>query len=183
MSKALERSFPFETVDLVAEVESYRKEVNRPIYHVHKWWANRLGSVFRAMLIGAAESHDGDIWQRFYRDGDYRDFTVLDPFMGSGTTVGEAIKLGMRAVGCDINPVSTFAVKQALRHVEPAALEAAFADLERRVAPKIRRLYVTMDRETGAPIPILYCFWVKELELPNGERAPLFKSYVFSSNA
>jgi putative DNA methylase len=183
MTTALERNFPFEQVDLVAEVESYRKEINRPIYHVHKWWANRLGSVFRAILIGAAERGDVDIWERFYADGDYHDFVVLDPFMGSGTTVGEAIKLGMKAVGCDINPVSTFAVRQALHHVDSQSLEAAFDGLERRVAQKIRALYVTKDRETGASIPVLYFFWVKMVELPDGERVPLFKDYVFSSNA
>jgi len=181
--RALERAFPFEMVDPVAEVESYRKEVNRPIYHVHKWWANRLGSVFRAILIGAAEPGDADIWGRFYADGDYGDFVVLDPFMGSGTTIGEASKLGMKAVGCDINPVSSFAVRQGLRSVDPSALAAAFAELERRVAPTIRSLYQTRDRETGTMIPVLYCFWVKEVELPGGERVPLFKNYVFSSNA
>jgi len=180
---ALECGFPFEEVDLVAEVESYRKEVNRPIYHVHKWWANRLGSVFRAILIGAAEKADADIWERFYSDGDYQDFVVLDPFMGSGTTVGEAAKLGMKAVGCDINPVSTFAVRQALQDVDSQSLGDAFADLESRVAHKIRGLYLTKDRETGASIQALYYFWVKVVELPNGERVPLFKDYVFSSNA
>jgi putative DNA methylase len=180
---ALEHGFPFEKVDLVAEVESYRKEVNRPIYHVHKWWANRLGSVFRAILIGAAEKADADIWERFYTDGDYKDFVVLDPFMGSGTTVGEAAKLGMKAVGCDINPVSTFAVRQALQHVDSQSLEHAFSSLESHVATKIRNLYVTKDRETGADIPALYYFWVKVVALPNGERVPLFKDYIFSSNA
>lgn len=183
MSTELENNFPFETVDLVAEVESYRKEVNRPIYHVHKWWANRLGSVFRAMLIGAAEPRGVDTWERFYRDGDYRDLVVLDPFMGSGTTVGEAIKLGMKAVGCDINPVSTFAVRQALQHVDPEELAAAFTDLEKRVAHKIKKMYITRDRETGSYIPVLYFFWVKEAEFPDGERVLLFKNYVFSSNA
>lgn len=183
MSSALEHGFPFETVDQVAEVESYRKEVNRPIYHVHKWWANRLGSVFRAMLIGAAEPGDADIWARFYEEKRYHDFVVLDPFMGSGTTVGEAIKLGMKAVGCDINPVSTFAVRQALRQVDADALQAAYDSLERRVADRIRGMYVTTDRDSGAVIPALYYFWVKELELPSGERVPLFNSYVFSSNA
>lgn len=183
MTKALEHNFPFETVDLVAEVESYRKELNRPIYHVHKWWANRLGSVFRAMLIGAAQDADAEIWPQFYEDGNYRDFVVLDPFMGSGTTVGEAIKLGMKAVGCDINPVSTFAVRQALHRIAPEVLTATFADLEQRVAGKIRQMYVTRDRETGEAIPVLYFFWVMEAELPGGKRVPLFKDYVFSSNA
>lgn len=187
---AIERNFPFEAVDTVAEIESYRKDINRPIYHVHKWWANRLGSVFRAILLGAAERAPGDaeragadIWRQYYCDGDYRDFVVLDPFMGSGTTLGEGVKLGMKVVGCDINPVSTFIVRQSLRHVDPAALLAAYAELERRVAPGIRRLYVTSDRETNEPIPVLYYFWVKEVVLPDGERVPLFKNYVFSTNA
>jgi transcriptional regulator with XRE-family HTH domain len=43
-----EAGFPFETLSDIAELESWRKEIYRPIYHLHKWWAQRLGSVFRA---------------------------------------------------------------------------------------------------------------------------------------
>ncbi len=43
--KAIEDGFPFEELSAVAEVESWRKEVYRPVYHLHKWWAQRLGSV------------------------------------------------------------------------------------------------------------------------------------------
>ena len=46
--------FPFEFLSPLAERESWRKEVHRPIYHVHKWWAKRLGSVFRGILLGAS---------------------------------------------------------------------------------------------------------------------------------
>ena len=46
--KAIEDGFPFEELSAVAEIESWRKEVYRPVYHVHKWWAQRLGSIFRA---------------------------------------------------------------------------------------------------------------------------------------
>src|SRR5438128_1021680 len=46
--------FPIEIVSQLAELESWRKEVHRPIYHIHKWWVKRLGSVFRAMLLGSA---------------------------------------------------------------------------------------------------------------------------------
>lgn len=42
--------FPFEALSEIAELESWRKEINRPIYHIHKWWAQRLGSVFRGRL-------------------------------------------------------------------------------------------------------------------------------------
>lgn len=36
--------------------------------------------------------------------------TVLDPFLGSGTTLAEAQKLGRRSIGVDINPISTIIV-------------------------------------------------------------------------
>jgi hypothetical protein len=29
--------FPFEFLSSLGERESWRKEINRPIYHVHKW--------------------------------------------------------------------------------------------------------------------------------------------------
>ncbi|WP_445494366.1 DNA methyltransferase [Photorhabdus sp. SF281] len=29
---------------------------------------------------------------------------MLDPFIGSGTTLGEAAKLGASIIGCDVNP-------------------------------------------------------------------------------
>lgn len=48
MPRAIDEAFPFEQISEIAEAESWRKEVLRPIYHLHKWWAQRLGSVFRA---------------------------------------------------------------------------------------------------------------------------------------
>jgi adenine-specific DNA methylase len=46
-------AFPFEVLSDTAEAESWRKEIHRPIYHVHKWWARRLGTVFRATVLAA----------------------------------------------------------------------------------------------------------------------------------
>jgi hypothetical protein len=66
-SRALEADFPFEKLHLLAELESWRKEVNRPIYHVHKWWANRLGSVFRALILAGNLDPDEDVWAEFYK--------------------------------------------------------------------------------------------------------------------
>ena len=42
---ALECDFPLVEISQIAEQESWRKEINRPIYHIHKWWATRLGCV------------------------------------------------------------------------------------------------------------------------------------------
>ena len=61
MNKAIETNFPFEHLSEVAEIESWRKEVHRPIYHMHKWWARRLGSVFRAVILGASQPPGADI--------------------------------------------------------------------------------------------------------------------------
>jgi putative DNA methylase len=123
---ALECDFPMVEISLVAEQESWRKEINRPIYHIHKWWATRLGSVFRGIVLGALSQPGINIWEHFYRTHDLVGKVVLDPFMGSGTTLGEAVKLGAKAIGCDINPVSTFLVRQAFTPVSEAELRAAF---------------------------------------------------------
>ena len=180
---ALEQDFPIVEVSQVSEQESWRKEINRPIYHIHKWWATRLGSVFRAITLAALSAPDTKVWDAFYKQHRLAGKVVLDPFMGSGTTLGEALKLGAKAVGCDINPVSTFLVRQALTPVSEAALREAFARLEREIAPEIQRYYQTRDPESGALIPILYSFWVKVLDTPCGESVPLFSRYVFAQDA
>jgi putative DNA methylase len=181
--RAIEHGFPIVPISKLAERESWRKELGRPLYHIHKWWATRLGSVFRAIVLGALSDADSNIWGEFYQKHDFRDRVVLDPFMGSGTTLGEALKLGCSVVGCDINPVSTFLVRQALTPVSEEALRAAFKELEASVSGEIKRYYTTDDRETGKPIPVLYAFWVKEVVTPQGERIPLFSSYIFSRDA
>lgn len=183
IATALEAGFPLLEVSQVAEQESWRKEINRPLYHIHKWWATRLGSVFRAITLAALSPPGRGQWEDFYQQHNFTDKVVLDPFMGSGTTLGEALKLGAKAVGCDINPVSSFLVRQALTPVPEEALRAAFTALEAEIAPEIRRYYQTRDPETGALIPIMYAFWVKVLDTPCGEEVPLFARYVFSQDA
>lgn len=180
---ALETHFPIRQISELAQQESWRKEINRPLYHIHKWWATRLGSVFRGITLGALIEPDTNIWTRFYEIHDLSGKIVLDPFMGSGTTLGEALKLGARAIGSDINPVSTFLVRQAFTQVPEAQLRAAFARLEADVAPEIQRYYQTRDPDTGKPIPVLYYFWCKTVTTPAGEVIPLFSRYVFAQNA
>jgi putative DNA methylase len=180
---ALEYDFPILEISQVAEHESWRKEINRPLYHIHKWWATRLGSVFRAITLGALSPKSTRIWDAFYQRHHLKGKIVLDPFMGSGTTLGEALKLGANVVGCDINPVSTFLVRQALARVPESALRQAFENLEQTAAPAIRRYYQTKDPSTGELIPVLYFFWVKTVHIPDGETIPLFSSYVFAQDA
>jgi adenine-specific DNA methylase len=47
----IERGFPIERVNEIAEKEGRAKMYYRPIYTMHKWWARRLGCVFRTISL------------------------------------------------------------------------------------------------------------------------------------
>ncbi|MCC7084736.1 MAG: hypothetical protein IT427_06985 [Pirellulales bacterium] len=184
MAKLIEvDSFPFEFLSQIGERESWRKEIHRPVYHVHKWWAKRLGSVFRGILLGCELDESDDITKEFYHTRPVSSTAVFDPFMGSGTTIGEAHKLGLKSLGRDINPVATNAVKVALGPMNRRALDRVFKELDRGVGRKIRELYITTDRR-GRPCDVLYYFWVMQVGCPDCQfPVDLFSSYVIARNA
>ncbi|MCA1565729.1 MAG: DUF1156 domain-containing protein [Acidobacteria bacterium] len=181
--RAIERGFPVRQISQLAEQESWRKEVHRPIYHIHKWWAQRLGSVFRAIILGALADSGVDIWEEFYKHHNFAGKVVLDPFMGSGTTLGECAKLGAKPIGTDINPVSTFIVTQSLTSVDISKLKHVFTEIEADIKQEVSHYYKTLDPDSNEEIAVLYYFWVKQVTTPQGEIVPLFSSYVFSKDA
>lgn len=181
--RAIEVGFPFEYLSEIAEVESWRKEVWRPVYHIHKWWAQRLGSVFRAIVLGCTVPQGSAIMGLYQSAVKLPAPVVFDPFMGSGTTVGEAHKLGCTVIGRDINPVAWRAVRTALQPVDRARLLAHFAALEQSVAPNLRSLYTSHD-SAGKRCDVLYWFWVKQLDCPScGMAVDLFSSRIFAKHA
>ncbi len=177
-----DESFPFEHLSQIAEVESWRKEINRPIYHLHKWWAQRLGSVFRGILIGAFSPPGVDLMERFYTGYQLRGAEIFDPFMGSGTTVGEALKLGARAIGRDINPVAYWSVKHALAAHSESDVIRTFHEIEGDVRQAIQKHYRRPIE--GSTCDVLYYFWVMVVACSSCKfSVDLFSSYVFASNA
>lgn len=176
--------FDFEFLSAIAHRESWRKEVHRPIYHMHKWWAKRLGSVFRGVLLGCAPTREKqDLRSQFYASHAFNDLVVFDPFLGSGTTIGEAHKLGFTALGRDINPVAAESVRVALGPLDEDVIVRDFNRLAETVAPKITELYRSRDRQ-GRRCDVLYFFWV--MQAPCGacsESVDLFSSYVLAQNA
>jgi putative DNA methylase len=175
--------FPFDFLSRLGERESWRKEIHRPIYHVHKWWAKRLGTVFRGILLGCTLDADADLAQSFYRRHAFSDLTVFDPFMGSGTTLGEAHKLGFSAIGRDINPVAVEAVRVALGPLDRREIKQAFTELSEGVGKTIRALYQSTDAR-GQSCEVLYYFWVMQAGCPHcGHEQDLFTSYVIARNA
>jgi len=176
-------AFPFEFVSQLAERESWRKEVHRPIYHVHKWWAKRLGSVFRGILLGTMLPENDDLPKAFYQRHRFAGVTVFDPFMGSGTTIGEAHKLGFTALGRDINPVAVESVRTALGPMDQHQLEHAFHALSHGVGQQIRPLYRSKDAK-ARPCDVLYYFWVMQVHcLQCRNPVDLFPSWIIARNA
>jgi adenine-specific DNA methylase len=176
-------TFPFETLSAIAEAESWRKEINRPTTHIHKWWAQRLGTVFRALTIGAFAPAGEDILDLLYQPVRIPEGIVFDPFMGSGTTLAETIKLGARAIGRDINPVAHFLVQCALSVHDRKAILETFRAIERDVADEVRSFY-RATLPDGAQADVLYYFWVKTVDCPCcASPVDLFASQIFARHA
>ncbi|MBI1913522.1 MAG: DUF1156 domain-containing protein [Planctomycetes bacterium] len=175
--------FPFEFLSRLAERESWRKEIHRPVSHLHKWWATRLGSVFRGILLGCTLGEQADLAEEFYRSHSFANVTVFDPFMGSGTTVSEAHKLGFTALGRDINPVAVDSVRVALGPMDWPKIKRAFANLSGEVGEKLCALYRSTDSQS-CPCDVLYYFWVMQVTCPEcSHSVDLFPSWVVARNA
>jgi putative DNA methylase len=100
--------------------------------------------------------------------------------MGSGVTIGEAIKLGCRAIGRDINPVATTIVKAALSRYSVDEVHEQYCLIENQVKKKIQPYYQTHS-SNGELGDVLYFFHVKYLDCPQcgKENRTLQHSYLF----
>lgn len=178
-----DRNFPFEEISDIAELESWRKEINRPTYYIHKWWARRLGSVFRAIILATFLPKGANVSRFFYRPVRIPDAVIYDPFMGSGITVGESVKMGARSIGRDINPVAHFLAKNAVTIHDRTAVHEEFRRIEHDVAPQILRYYQS-SLPRGEQANVLYYFWVSVVQCPScNTPVDLFSSYVFAQHA
>lgn len=147
----------------MARVEAHRKNIYRPPYYVHKWWARRTGSVFRGIVLDMLLPEDEDVMDAYYRAHDFSDAVVLDPFMGGGTTVGEALRLGCKVVGCDLNPVAWYLVSQAMRRADIPQLTESFQRVADKVADPISDMYRTTCGGCGGEATSQYTSWVKQV--------------------
>ena len=206
--RAIEDSFPIAELNRLAIHENNPENI-RPIYKMHRWFARRPSSVFRAILLGCLKTLPLDeeekpaktgaevIMEEFYKDHandcDTKDKVILDPFMGRGTTVVEAIRLGCKVVGIDLNPVAWFIVKTEVEPVDLGALQNAFERLgARQVAWSGKSLRETLLDQYRTQCPCcgaddadtIYTFWVKSaICTACGKQVPLFKDYLVAQKS
>ena len=197
MKRAIEESFPIVEINRLAIPE---RNAFKPIYQMHKWFARRASCVFRAILLSALKPSGTDIMAEFYKDHthdpDTNGVRILDPFMGGGTTIVEALRLGCHVTGIDLNPVAWFIVKTEVEPVDIKELKNAFKRLEEQltasgksVKEELLSHYKTECPCCGAgreEADIIYTFWVKSAICTNpncGQEVPLFSDYIIAQKS
>lgn len=130
----------------------------RPIYTAHKWFARRLGSVFRSLLIGVTASPTADFNKLYYGGADLSGLKVLDPFVGGGTSVFEASRLGATAYGCDVDPVACAVSRMELAAADLPDLRPTLAELKAKVGARLAAFHCKGDDQT------VHHFWVQVVE-------------------
>ena len=199
--RAIEEDFPIVEINRLAAPE---RNAFKPIYQMHKWFARRASCVFRAILLGALKPAGTNIMEEFYKDHsndpDTKGQIVLDPFMGGGTTVVEALRLGCKVVGIDLNPVAWFIVKTEVEPVDEKELDAAFERLANRIVPwsskplrqTLLDLYKTtrpwtLEEVCGLPeSDVIYTFWVKSAICTSPtcrKQVPLLSDYIVATKS
>ncbi|HFD2140891.1 TPA: DNA methyltransferase [Acinetobacter baumannii] len=78
----------------ITDITNINPEHDYPAGLIHPYWARKPLNVIESVI------------KHFSKPGDY----VLDPFMGSGTTLIAALKMDRNAIGNDLNPLSKLIV-------------------------------------------------------------------------
>lgn len=159
---------------LVAELAAAEKQVQqsyRPIIAVHKWFARRPGMLFRGLAL--AELDDRPLAEHYFSSHDL-DGVVLDPFMGGGTSLFEANRVGLSVVGYDTNPMSRWLVERELEALDVEAFEKEGETIAAEVEQELADLYKTRCGECGEDAPVKFFMWVKTHECECGHETLLF---------
>jgi hypothetical protein len=108
----IERHFNIPFVAGLALREKQIQQNYRPVIAVHKWFARRPGTLFRALIL--SEFSGRPVIETFYQSHHMPELRVFDPFMGGGTTMMEANRIGCSVIGADVNPMAWWIVRQEL---------------------------------------------------------------------
>jgi Zn finger protein HypA/HybF involved in hydrogenase expression len=117
---------------------------------IHKYWARKPHNVVAEYI--KSYSNEGDV--------------VLDPFVGSGVTAVEALRLNRKAVAIDLNPVATFITRMVSKPVDLEKFRNAFEDIKKGVRKEVEALYETKCPKCKGKAKILATIWEGETNEP-----------------
>ena len=172
-------------VPLIASLAYKEKQIQqnyRPIIAVHKWFARRPGTLFRGLTL--AEFSDAPLADTFFRANDFPGLQIADPFMGGGTPLIEANRIGCDVKGFDINPMSAWIVREEIEHLDLPAYELAAEQLVSALRAEIDSYYRTScPLYSDADVPVKSFLWVKVLDCEAcGEQFDLFPGYLLAED-
>ena len=179
----IEKRFDIPFVARLARREKQIQQNYRPVIGVHKWFARRPGALFRALLL-AEYADDEPLAIQYYQGHNLGPLVVGDPFMGGGTPLLEANRVGCNIVGADVNPMAYWVVRQEIADLDRRAFEAVAATVVEEVEARLAPLYQTTCLHCGNPrTSVKYFLWVKHQSCAScGRSIDLLSSYVIAKN-
>jgi adenine-specific DNA methylase len=179
----IERDFDIPFVADLALREKQIQQNYRPFIAVHKWFARRPGTLFRGLIL--SEFSEKPLRETFYQANQFPGVQIADPFMGGGTPLVEANRLGCNVIGFDINPMSYWIVKQEIEHLDvDAYVNSAYA-LRNSLEKEVGHFYLTRCVFCGAEdAHVKYFLWVKVIKCYKcREDIDLFPGYLLAANS
>ncbi len=179
----IEKDFDIPFIADLALREKQIQQNYRPVIAVHKWFARRPGTLFRGLLL--AEFSERPLRDVFYSSNDLSGRHVADPFMGGGTPIIEANRVGCDVTGFDINPMSYWIVKQEIEHLNLDAYTKAAESLRRTMETEIGQFYRTRCTLCSSnDAHVKYFLWVKVTPCRQcGKDIDLFPGYLLSADS
>jgi len=179
----IEKDFDVPFVARLARKEKQIQQNYRPIIGVHKWFARRPGTLFRALLL-AEFANEQPLPISFFQSNDQKTRIVGDPFMGGGTPLLEANRLGCHVVGADINPMAYWVVRQEITNLDRLIFQKTADQVVEIVEAQIGIFYKTTCDFCGQPhAPVKYFLWVKQKPCSACQKPiDLFRNYIVAKN-
>lgn len=152
----IDSHFDERLADELAHLEIFNKHHYRPNSYLHKWWARRCGTTFRLILKQLVQEPAG---QDYYTAGGLAGKIILDPMMGGGTTLHEAIRLGANVIGADMDPIPVLQARATLSDLPLSQLEAAFASFQSSLSQRLAEHFCTECASCGQATPMRYMLY------------------------
>lgn len=178
----IEKKLDIPFIAALALREKQIQQNYRPIIAVHKWFARRPGTLFRGLIL--SEFVDKPLQETFYSSNNLKGLTIVDPFMGGGTPLIEANRLGCDVIGYDINPMAYWTVRQEIEHLDLKAYRQAADGLVLGLEQEVGSLYRTKCLECGSRnAEVKYFLWVKQHTCSHcGKANDLFPGYLLAED-
>lgn len=178
----IERHFNVPFVAALALREKQIQQNYRPVIAVHKWFARRPGALFRALIL--SEFSGRPVHENYYQPHHLEKFRVFDPFMGGGTTMMEANRVGCSVVGADINPMAWWIVRQELLDLNLDEYLRSAQQLRVHLEAEIGHLYRTKCVNCSSDkARVKYFLWVKTAQCGSCDRdTDLFPNFLVAED-